>query len=79
MRATRAIAERCAFTLADLGYAVPAPSRVPAGETEQSYLEQLTWRGAAEPLPTGSHRQGVRRQLERELTSSAACSWPAIS
>ena len=40
VRATRAIAERCAFTLADLGYAFPRYP-VPAGETEQSHLERL--------------------------------------
>src|SRR4030095_1399952 len=40
VRATRAIAERCAFTLADLGYAFPR-FPVPAGESEQSTLEAL--------------------------------------
>ena len=47
LRATRAIAERCAFTLADLGYTFPSYP-VPAGETEQSYLEQLCWRGVGD-------------------------------
>jgi len=41
------IAERCAFTLADLGYTFPALS-VPEGETQQSFLEKMTWQGAAD-------------------------------
>src|SRR4029077_18055022 len=39
-RARRAIAERGAFTLADLGYAFPSYP-VPSGETAQSYLEAM--------------------------------------
>ncbi|HEY8927036.1 MAG TPA: DNA polymerase III subunit alpha, partial [Polyangia bacterium] len=68
LRATRAIAERCAFTLADLGYKFPR-FPVPPGETEQSYLRQLTWAGAAEryrPFEDPKHDK-ARRQLEREL------------
>ncbi|HEX3697050.1 MAG TPA: error-prone DNA polymerase [Polyangia bacterium] len=44
VRATGTIAERCAFTLADLGYTFPT-FPVPAGHTQQSYLEHLTWEG----------------------------------
>ncbi len=62
--ATLAIAERCTFTLADLGYEFP---RYPigAGETEQSALEAATWMGAREryrPL-----HEKARKQLEHEL------------
>jgi error-prone DNA polymerase len=64
VRATRAVAERCAFTLADLGYTFP---RYPVadGETEQSTLEAITWQGAAERYrPLGDK---ARRQLAHEL------------
>ena len=67
VHATRAIAERCAFTLADLGYTFPR-FPVAAGETEQSLLETLAWRGTAgryaadDPL-----LPKVRAQLSREL------------
>ncbi|MEO5766804.1 MAG: error-prone DNA polymerase, partial [Polyangia bacterium] len=65
LHASREIADRCAFTLADLGYRFPRYP-VPDGETEQSYLQAITWRGAAEryqPL-----HEAARRQLEHELT-----------
>ena len=64
VRATRAIAERCAFTLADLGYVFPTYPVGP-GETEQSYLETITWMGAREryrPL-----HDKARHQIEHEL------------
>jgi error-prone DNA polymerase len=64
VQASRAIAERCAFTLADLGYTFPTYPVAP-GETEQGLLETLTWQGAAEryrPL-----HDKARRQLEHEL------------
>ncbi len=67
VRATRAIAERCQFSLADLGYTFPRYA-VPDGETEQSYLEKLCEAGvghryaADDPL-----RPKVRAQLAREL------------
>ncbi len=67
VRATREIAERCAFSLADLGYQFPRYP-LPPGETEQGYLEALCWRGIefryAERDPI---RPRVRRQLEHEL------------
>ena len=49
VRATRDIAERCAFTLANLGYTFPDYD-VPDGETQQSFLEKLSWRGRRPPL-----------------------------
>jgi len=67
LRATREIAERCAFTLADLGYVFPSYP-APAGETEQSFLVALCHRGVerryAEDDPL---RPKVRAQLDREL------------
>jgi error-prone DNA polymerase len=64
VRATREIADRCAFTLADLGYTFPRYG-VPDGGTEQSYLETITWRGAAERYRPLDER--ARRQIAREL------------
>ena len=80
VRATRAIAERCAFTLADLGYAFPTYP-VDPGETEQGLLEKLVWQGAANRYrmdadssasasgDAGSQSLGARarRQLAHEL------------
>ncbi|MGH0038178.1 MAG: error-prone DNA polymerase [Myxococcota bacterium] len=65
LRGTRAVAERCEFTLEDLGYRFPE-FPVPRGETQPSYLRALTFMGARErygvPLP-----RRVRSQLEKEL------------
>ena len=47
LRNAEALAERCAFTLEDLGYRFP-DYPVPAGETQFSYLRQLTEAGARE-------------------------------
>jgi error-prone DNA polymerase len=65
--ATREIAERCTFTLAELGYAFPHfPS--PPGETEQSHLVALCNRGLEARYPPGHPlRPKVRAQLDREL------------
>ncbi|MES1206787.1 MAG: error-prone DNA polymerase, partial [Pseudomonadota bacterium] len=70
--ATRAIADRCAFTLADLGYTFPVYP-VPHGGShdgshggsEQSYLEAITWRGAGERYQPLTER--ARRQIAHEL------------
>ncbi|MAE93206.1 MAG: error-prone DNA polymerase [Deltaproteobacteria bacterium] len=63
---TRAIAESCAFTFEDLGYRFPTYP-VPVGESQDSWLRKLTFRGAGErygtPLPPRA-----RAQLEHELT-----------
>lgn len=63
--ASRAIAERCAFRLHDLGYRFPT---FPAadGESEASLLRRLTWQGARSRYGRrlSSH---VRRQIEHEL------------
>ena len=67
VRATRAIAERCAFTLANLGYEFPDYD-VPSGETQQSYLEKLSWNGVRSRYDDGDPiLPKVRRQLAREL------------
>jgi error-prone DNA polymerase len=64
LRATRVIAERCHFTLADLGYQFPVYP-VGAGESEQSFLEAATWMGARQRFRPLTEQ--ARRQLEREL------------
>jgi error-prone DNA polymerase len=65
IRATREIAERCAFTLADLGYRFPE-FPIPPGETQASFLRILTEYGArsryGSPVP-----ERARRQIEHEL------------
>ncbi len=61
---TRRIAERCSFTLADLGYRFPA-FPLPAGETEIGRLRLLAARGARDRYPVLTPR--VRAQLEHEL------------
>ncbi|HZB26399.1 MAG TPA: PHP domain-containing protein, partial [Vicinamibacterales bacterium] len=61
---TRELADRLAFTMADLGYQFPRYP-VPAGETMASFLRKMTQAGAREryrPL-----HDAARRQLEREL------------
>jgi error-prone DNA polymerase len=61
---TLRVAERCAFTLEDLGYRFP-DFPVPEGETAFSYLHALTYAGAREryrPLTAKA-----ARQLAREL------------
>ncbi len=68
VRASRTIADRCAFTLANLGYRFPEYP-VPPGETQASFLRKLTWIGARERYDRarGSLRRRVRAQLEHEL------------
>ncbi len=65
IRATREVAERCAFGLGDLGYRFPE-FPVPPGETQASCLRALVLAGARErygrPIPARP-----RAQLEREL------------
>ncbi|MFZ1887153.1 MAG: error-prone DNA polymerase [Candidatus Binataceae bacterium] len=63
--ATRAIAERCAFTLSDMGYRFPSYP-VPSGETSDSYLRILTYKGARDRWGA-SLDEPTRRQLEHEL------------
>ncbi len=63
--ATREIAERCEFTLNDLGYRFP-DYPIPPGETPDSYLRALTDAGARERWGAAPEDR-VRRQLEHEL------------
>ncbi len=62
--ASRVIADRCAFTLQDLGYRFP-DYPLPPGETPDSYLRALTTAGARERWGTPDER--TRRQLAHEL------------
>ncbi|MBV8134870.1 MAG: hypothetical protein JO121_04380 [Deltaproteobacteria bacterium] len=62
--ATRNIAERSEFMLKDLGYRFP-DYPLPPGETPDSYLRTLTYRGARERWRSEFDReQRFRRQLE---------------
>ncbi|HXK26529.1 MAG TPA: error-prone DNA polymerase [Myxococcota bacterium] len=65
IHASRAIAERCAFTLEELGYRFPE-FPIPPGESQASFLRLLVEYGArhryGSPVP-----DAARRQLEREL------------
>ena len=63
--ATRTIAERCAFTLADTGYRFP-DYPLPPGETPDSYLRVLTRAGARERWGNAPDDR-TRRQLDHEL------------
>ncbi len=65
IRATREVADACAFSLADLSYHYPQEV-VPPGETAQGWLERLTWAGAAERYPGGVPNE-VRATLAKEL------------
>ncbi|TMB52118.1 MAG: DNA polymerase III subunit alpha [Deltaproteobacteria bacterium] len=64
IRESRRIAERCAFTLADLGYRFPE-FPLPAGETPVGHLRMLAYAGARDRYRTITPR--VRAQLEHEL------------
>jgi error-prone DNA polymerase len=61
---TLELAKRLDFTLTDLGYEFPRYP-VPQGETEMSYLRQLTDRGARQRYQPYYDR--ARQQVEREL------------
>ncbi len=69
VRSTRTIADRCTFTLENLGYRFPEYP-VPPGETQASFLRKLTWIGARERYENpGKARlsRRVRTQIEHEL------------
>ncbi len=61
---TREVADRCEFTLTDLGYRFP-DYPLPPGETPDSYLRALTYAGARDRWRDIDDR--TRRQLEHEL------------
>ncbi|HVN27619.1 MAG TPA: PHP domain-containing protein, partial [Candidatus Binataceae bacterium] len=62
---TREVADRCEFTLTDLGYRFP-DYPLPPGETPDSYLRALTYAGARERWGRAIDDR-TRRQLEHEL------------
>ena len=62
--ATRDLAERLTYTMADLGYRFP-DYPVPVGETMSSFLRKITQAGARERYRPYDDR--ARRQVEREL------------
>ena len=62
---TREIADRCEFTLTDLGYRFP-DYPLPPGETPDSYLRVLTYAGARDRWSRALNDR-TRRQLEHEL------------
>src|SRR6185369_12262544 len=64
VRNTRVIAERCAFTLADLGYRFPV-FPLPDGETPIAHLRALTGAGAG--MRYGRLTARIRGQLDHEL------------
>ena len=61
---TVALVQEIEFTLENLGYQFPNYS-VPVGETMDSYLEKMTWLGAAERY--GHITSAVRAQIKHEL------------
>ncbi|MFO1175573.1 MAG: error-prone DNA polymerase [Paracoccaceae bacterium] len=65
IRATRAVADACAFSLNELAYEYPQMDLLP-GETPQNRLERLTWEGAAGRYPAGLPDK-VRSLLIKEL------------
>jgi error-prone DNA polymerase len=65
LRATRAIAEQCEFTLADLGYRFPTFPTAP-GESQAALLRRLTYDGARKRYGAKPSAR-VRGQLEHEL------------
>ena len=66
VRATREIAERCAFSLGDLGYRFP-DYPIPGGGSQDSWLRKLTYEGAKRRYGSPLSPR-VKRQLEHELT-----------
>ncbi|MBV9488598.1 MAG: PHP domain-containing protein, partial [Verrucomicrobia bacterium] len=62
---TEAVAREIEFSLENLGYQFPRFS-VPAGETMDSYLDQVTWQGARERYGRVMPSK-VRQQIAREL------------
>jgi error-prone DNA polymerase len=65
LRATRAIAEQCEFTLADLGYRFPTFPTAP-GESQAALLRRLAHEGARRRYGARLSAR-VRAQLEHEL------------
>lgn len=64
--ASRAIADRCTFSLKELKYRYP-DEWLPPGETQDSFLHRLTWEGAKFRYPDGIPA-AVEKQVRHELT-----------
>ncbi|MEO6594124.1 MAG: PHP domain-containing protein, partial [Planctomycetota bacterium] len=62
---TRAIAERCTFSLSELRYRYPL-EKLPSGATPGDWLRELTQRGAVERYPSGVP-DAIATQIHREL------------
>ena len=62
---TLEIAESCNFSMSELKYRYPS-EWIPAGETAQSHLDTLVWKGAAGRYH-GLIPDDVRKQIEHEL------------
>ena len=65
MAQTLEIARRCTFSLEDLRYEYPT-ELTPPGMSQDAYLRQETYLGAARRFPTGVPDK-VRAQIEYEL------------
>jgi error-prone DNA polymerase len=63
--ATRELADRLTYTMADLGYRFP-DYPLPPGETKNTYLRQLTYAGARERFGQ-KFNEAARAQIEKEL------------
>jgi error-prone DNA polymerase, DnaE-like (EC 2.7.7.7) len=74
IRATRDVADACTFDLRDLAYEYPHET-VPEGRSPQDYLEELTWRGAAEHYPDGVPA-ALQATLRKELALIAKLDIP---
>ena len=62
---TTQIADRCRFSLSEIRYRYPT-EWIPAGETQDSYLEKLTWEGAARRYP-GGLSEAATKLIRHEL------------
>jgi error-prone DNA polymerase len=62
---TEEIAQACQFSLSELRYRYPS-EWIPQGQTAQSYLDQLVWKGALNRYPH-STPDDVKAQLHHEL------------
>ena len=67
---TLVVADRCAFSLAELQYQYP-DEIVPPGETPQSYLRRVTYEGAGRRWPQGMSAK-IQQQIEHELALISA-------
>lgn len=65
IQASRTIADACNFALTELAYEYPTEN-VPENQTPQSYLEELTWKGAASRY-NGAVPDRVKKTLHKEL------------